>query len=85
MASLTVKNVPEDLLEALRKAAITNRRSLNQEIMHLLASALGLEKESLRSSPGVAAQLATWRKLVGQWKADIAAATGAEPVIERSR
>ena len=82
MASLTLKNVPDKLLKALRKAAESDRRSLNQEVVHLLASALGLEKASSRA-PDVAAQLAAWRKLAGQWKSDVDPATEAEQVMER--
>lgn len=82
MASLTLKNVPDNLLKALRKAAETDRRSLNQEVVHLLASALGLEKASARS-PDVEGQLAAWRRLAGKWKSDVDAATEAEQVMKR--
>jgi plasmid stability protein len=40
VASLTLKNLPDDLLQALRKAADRDRRSLTQEIIHLLEVAL---------------------------------------------
>ena len=36
MASLTLKNIPEVLLESLRARAAENRRSLNSEILVLL-------------------------------------------------
>src|SRR3990170_3584107 len=42
MASLTLKNLPDDLLDALRDAAKNHRRSLTQETIYLLALAIGL-------------------------------------------
>lgn len=38
MASLTIKGVPDSLLEALRKRAEQHRRSLNSEVLQLLES-----------------------------------------------
>lgn len=64
MASITLKNIPEDLLDALRKAAEGDRRSLNQEILHLLAGALEQQAEPQ-------AQLRAWRKLAGRWESDL--------------
>jgi len=36
MASLTLKNIPEDLVEQLRRSAAEARRSLNSEILYRL-------------------------------------------------
>jgi hypothetical protein len=41
MPSLTLKNLPEELLAALRAAAARDRRSVTQEIIHLLHRAPG--------------------------------------------
>lgn len=40
MPSLTLKNMPEALLEALRNEAAANRRSLNQEVIVRLERSL---------------------------------------------
>jgi plasmid stability protein len=45
MASLTLKNVPEDLLERLRRRAERNRRSLMKEALYLLE--LGVETQGV--------------------------------------
>ncbi len=84
MASLTLKNVPDELIRALREAAEGDRRSLNQEIMHLLASALGVrfEKPAPRA-PEVEAQVAAWRKLAGRWDSDADPASEAEQLTQR--
>jgi hypothetical protein len=71
MASLTLKNVPDKLMKALRKAAEGDRRSLNQEVMHLLEEALGKRAETFTPSEKVQAQLDAWRKLAGKWQSDL--------------
>ena len=83
MASLTLKNLPDDLLNALRDAAKNERRSLTQEVIHLLSSALRGRAESLHPDPEVLAQVAAWRKLAGRWKSDVARATEAAELAER--
>jgi plasmid stability protein len=40
MASLTVKNIPDDLYEHLKQAAKAHRRSINSEIIVCLERAL---------------------------------------------
>jgi plasmid stability protein len=84
MASLTVKNLSDDLLRSLRKAAAKDRRSLNQEIIHLLESALRgrTERRSSRASD-VEAQVAEWRRLAGRWESDVDRATEAERLMKR--
>jgi plasmid stability protein len=45
MATLTLKNVPDDVYERLKRRAAANRRSLNQEAIQVLAGAVGRGKE----------------------------------------
>lgn len=40
MATLTLKNVPEELVEKLKAAALESRRSLNQEALFRLERSL---------------------------------------------
>ncbi len=84
MSSLTLKNLPDDLLSALREEADKDRRSLNREIIHLLESALRRrgERPAPRAS-GANAQLAAWRKLAGKWESDVDRATEAERLMKR--
>jgi plasmid stability protein len=90
MASLTLKNIPEDLLEALRGAAREDRRSLSQEIFHLLDLGLLGRRDSRvarsRSTPDVAdtaSQLAAWRALAGKWVSDVDERTEARRLMRR--
>lgn len=41
MATITLKNVPEEVHAALKQSALRNKRSLNQEAIHCLDMALG--------------------------------------------
>lgn len=74
MASITLKNLSEDLLHELREAAKGNRRSLTQEIIHLLETALR-ERPKIAPPSDVKAQVAAWRKLAGKWESDVAVET----------
>jgi antitoxin FitA len=40
MASLTIKNIPDDLYEHLKQAANAHHRSINSELIHCLEMAL---------------------------------------------
>ncbi len=40
MASITLKNIPEDLYELLRAQAAAHHRSINSEMIHCLESVL---------------------------------------------
>jgi plasmid stability protein len=42
MSNLTIKSLPDELHEALRRAAERNHRSLNSEVIHRLESSLAL-------------------------------------------
>ncbi len=43
MATITVKNIPDNLYEEIKKKAKYHRRSLNKEIIFCLESAAGRE------------------------------------------
>lgn len=84
MASLTLKNLPEPLLRDLRKAAEKDRRSLTQEIIHLLDAALrGRAGRSAPRRTDLDAQLAAWRRLAGKWESDLDMASEAERSMKR--
>ena len=82
MASLTLKNLSDDLLQALRDAAEHDRRSLTQEIVHLLETALGKRPKS-PVRPDVEAQVAAWRKLAAQWESDVDSTAEAKRVTAK--
>ena len=69
MPSITLKNVPEELLERLRRRAREERRSLSQEALHLLERALtGPDAPSQRALEShMETQLSAWKELAGRW------------------
>jgi hypothetical protein len=83
MASLTLKNVPDELLGAVREAAEADRRSLNQQIIHLLEVALVQRIEKPGRAREIEAQLAEWRRLASKWQPDLAPAAEADKLIRR--
>lgn len=40
MATITIKNIPDDLYEELKLRAASNRRSINKEVIHLIERSL---------------------------------------------
>jgi hypothetical protein len=84
MASLTLKGLPDKLLRALRKAAEKDRRSLNQEIIHLLDLVLrGRGEGPAVRDADAEAQVAAWRKLAGKWESDAGRAAETERIMDQ--
>jgi len=67
MPSLTIRNVPEELLERLRARAEADRRSLTQEVIHLLENAL---RAGGATTSAADAQADAWAALGGRWQSD---------------
>jgi hypothetical protein len=84
MAALTLKNLPDDLLRELRAAADHDRRSLNQQVIHLLDTALrAAPQRAAAPRMEVKAQVAAWRRLAGRWQSDEDRATEAKRIAAR--
>ena len=67
MPSITLKDVPEELLARLRAAAARERRSLNQEALVLIEGGLG----ALETAPERARrQVEAWRAIAGGWESE---------------
>ncbi|HMB54440.1 MAG TPA: Arc family DNA-binding protein [Thermoanaerobaculia bacterium] len=50
MATLTLKNVPDELVERLKREAKENRRSLNQETLLRLEKSLATRRRSVEET-----------------------------------
>ncbi|MBN1302429.1 MAG: Arc family DNA-binding protein [Melioribacteraceae bacterium] len=48
MPSITIKNIPDNLYEKIKKRAETNRRSINNEIINLLEQPFAPQKINVR-------------------------------------
>jgi plasmid stability protein len=67
MSSITLKDVPEDLLVRLRAAAARDRRSLNQQALMLIDSGLAARETAEERAHR---QVEAWRALAGAWVSD---------------
>jgi len=47
MASLTLKNMPDELLERIRDLAERKRRSMTQQVLYMLEQALAAAQEDV--------------------------------------
>ncbi len=71
MASMTLKNIPDSLLDRLRERAAADRRSVSQEMIHLLARSLETVPDADPDAPTAAhTQAAAWARLAGRWQSD---------------
>ena len=48
MATITLKNIPNDLYKRLKQMAKANHRSVNSEIIYTLERSLGISQENLQ-------------------------------------
>lgn len=80
MPSLTIKDIPEEVLAKLRVRAVTDRRSMSKEAIHLLGLALSAnaEDEPARLREQARAQVEAWTRLSGRWQSDVDADTEIE-------
>lgn len=67
MSSITLKDVPEELLVRLRAAAARERRSLNQQALVLIEGGLAARETAEERARR---QVDAWRALAGAWVSD---------------
>lgn len=61
MATLNIKNFPDRLYRLIKQGASRNRRSIAQEVVHLLDTAVtGMPRTSLLALEGLGKEI--WRK-----------------------
>ena len=71
MKSITVRNIPDELLNRLRTLSIIEKRSLNNEILIVLEKGLAKETEfktNFKNHLSMETQIKIWQNLSGQWK-----------------
>ncbi len=74
MPSITIKDMPDTLLERLRRRAQEDKRSINREASHLLDLALTgqpVDQDMVSKIREVESQVKAWRKLAGLWDSDL--------------
>lgn len=79
MVSLTIRNIPEEILKRIRIFAVRERRSLNSEMLIMIENGLAgriaqetgkplLGDSANTSSLSLAARETMWKDFAGQWK-----------------
>jgi plasmid stability protein len=71
MATLTIRNIPDDLLNKIRILSIIEKRSLNNEILMVLEKGLSKESDSVnyvKNQLSNDTQIKLWQNLCGKWK-----------------
>ena len=71
MKSITVRNIPDELLNRLRTLSVLERRSLNNEILIVLEKGLTREsvnKTNFKNHLSMDTQIKIWHNLCGQWQ-----------------
>ena len=70
MPNITVRNIPESVMNKIRTLSRLDKRSINNEILLILEQGLELEEgEKHKSSAKISlhTQLEIWKELSGQW------------------
>ena len=73
MASVTIKDIPDEILERLRQRAAADHRSLNKEVIHLLGAALSnafSADDAARRREVAERQAEAGGRLAGRWDSD---------------
>jgi plasmid stability protein len=65
VSSITLKDIPEGLLERLRTEARRQHRSLSKQALLLIAS--GLDEAGVGPTDEALEQVRRWRELAGRW------------------
>lgn len=76
VSAITLKNIPDDLIEDLKARAVAAHRSLNGEILYRLRRSLEIggvgEVGVLREEAAIQAD--AWEKIAGRWASDLSPA-----------
>jgi len=71
MANLTLRSIPDNVMDQLRALAVADRRSLNGEILVLIEGSLEREATETRRDAhpmNASTQISLWEALCGRWK-----------------
>jgi len=71
MSNITVRNIPQELLQKLRMLSTLGKRSLNNEILMVLEKGIVKESESVtyfKDHLSKDTQIKIWKNLCGRWE-----------------
>ena len=72
MASMTVRDIPSEMLDKIRLLSERERRSLNKQFLVIVEEGLKTHTAALEhgreSGPTSSLQVALWRDIAGKWE-----------------
>ncbi|MEW6088062.1 MAG: Arc family DNA-binding protein [bacterium] len=71
MANMTIRNIPEDVIDKIKTLSVLERRSINNEILVVLEKGLKEETmidEVLEKIIHPVLQIKIWENLCGKWR-----------------
>ena len=72
MPSITLKDIPVELLDRLRTSARSQRRSITQQALYLIEGGLSeADRSSGLPSQEGREQVRRWRELAGRWQSSL--------------
>ncbi len=72
MVNLTIRNIPNDIIEKIKVMSQIDKRSMNSEILILLETGIHKELRAKTEKKQISksTQVNIWKKLSGLWKDD---------------
>ena len=72
MATITIRNIPDSLMDKVRDLAHADLRSMNSEFLVLLTEGVSMHEieASARKTIPKEVQLLLWQRLAGKWEDD---------------
>ena len=71
MASITIRNIPDSILEKIRTLSSIEKRSINSELLLLIEAGLNEETEKKGKEENFISkenQIEIWNKIIGKWE-----------------
>ena len=70
MPSITIRNIPDSVMDKIRRLSVLEHRSLNGEMVTVLEKGLKTEERSLAGKEHISreVQVRHWKLLAGKWK-----------------
>jgi len=73
MANITIRNIPDSILEKIRTLSTIEKRSINNELLLIIEAGLNEESERKTKNENIIpkeSQIRIWEKLMGKWEDD---------------
>ena len=73
MANITIRNIPDSIMEKIRTLSTIEKRSINNELLLIIEAGLNEESERKTKNENIIpkeSQIRIWEKLMGKWEDD---------------